>query len=266
MRIGCQIGIWKEGDFEAKIAATGQTTAAGVETFADQLRPYHDEPDRFRSVLAGAGLVLTGAYFNSPDFIRAEAADAVVAQAAADCRFLRAVGGEFLLLNGGVAKGDDDRAFTDEEFAQLAKVFNRIGGAAAEMGVAVVTHPHRGCQVETPADLDRLAAAGLDWQRVGLCVHAAHQVLAGADPYAIYEKHAARVRYVHVGDCDQDGKGARLGEGVLDQPRLMQPLLEAGFDGWVIVECGQEGVAPADYVAHAADYLRRTWPDVNWQA
>lgn len=266
MRIGCQIGMWKgEAPFEEKIAAIGKTGAGGVEVFVEHLQPYADDPPRLRALLKAAGLVLTGAYFNSQEFLDGDAADCVVAKALADCRILRAVGAEFLLLNGGLWRGEADRKFTDEEFAHLAKLFNRIGGEAARIGIRVVMHPHWKCQVEVPADVDRLVAAGLDWSRVGLCVHASHQYLAGADPYEIYETCAPYVRYAHVGDSDDNRKGCLLGQGALDQHRLMQPLLDAGFDGWIIVECGKEGVPPERYAAHAVEYLRSTWPDVAWE-
>ena len=265
MRIGCQIGMWKtEQTFEEKVAAIGAAGASGVEVFVEHVRPYADEPDKLKALLEGAGLALTGAYFNSGEFLEPAAADGVVARAVADSRILHAVGAQFLLLNGGLARGEEPREFTDAEFAHLAKLFNHIGDEAAAAGVTTVMHPHWKCQVETPADVERLVAAGLDWRKVGLCVHAAHQYLAGADPYPIYERHAAQVRYVHVGDSDGDRKSCLLGEGALDQRRLMQPLLDAGFDGWIIIECGQEGVAPADYAAHAIEYLRATWPRVAW--
>jgi inosose dehydratase len=267
MRIGCQIGMWKgDATSEEKVAAVGSTGVSGIELFVEHARPYADEPGKLSDLLGAAGLTLTGAYFNSKRFLDVAAADELVAAARADARTLRGAGAGFLLLNGGLWRGDEPREFTDEEFAHLARLLNRIGDAAAGEGVRAVLHPHWKCQVETPADVDRLVAAGLDWQKVGLCVHAAHQYLAGADPYAIHETYAAAVRYVHVGDSDGDRKSCLLGEGALDQERLMRPLLAAGFDGWVIVECGQEGVTPEAYAAHAMAYLRATWPEANWQA
>ncbi len=267
MRIGCQIGMWKgDESFEEKIAAIGRTGASGVEVFVDHLEGFYDRADELKAVIEGADLALSGAYFNSKDFLDVEAEERVVGEAAAASWFLREVGGEFLLLNGGLWKGDTERAFLDEEFAHLANVFNRIGAEAGEIGVSVVMHPHLKCQIETPADVDRLVTAGLDWGRVGLCVHAAHQYLIDADPYEIYENHAARVRYVHVGDSDADKKAALLGEGALDQERLMRPLLEAGFDGWLIIECGKEGVRPEEYAASAIAYMKRTWPEITWES
>ena len=113
MRIGCQIGVWKEPDLESRIAAIGRVGVQGVETFTDQLKPYHEKPARFRALLDPARLILSGAYFNSKDFVNPAAEDAVVAQAQADGRFLRAVGGEFLVVNGGPWVGDERRAFSD---------------------------------------------------------------------------------------------------------------------------------------------------------
>lgn len=265
MRIGCQVGVWKGGDIETVVRAIGKVGVAGVETFTTQLAPYHKEPERFRALLEEAELTLSGAYFNSKEFINPDAEEAVAKQAAADCDFLAAVGGEFLVVNGGVWKGDEPRAFSDEDFAQLAKVLNRIGADAIDRGVNAVVHPHLKCMVETPADVDRLVEAGLDQSQVGLCVHASHQFHIGADPYAIYEKHADWVDYAHIGDADANQKGSFLGQGALDQKRLMKPLLDTGFDGWIIIECGKEGVAPEDYASNAIAWLKATWPEVNWE-
>jgi inosose dehydratase len=258
--------MWKGGDLEATIAAIGEAGVEGLETFAVQLKPYHEEPERFTALLDAAGLRLSGAYFNSKEFVNPAAEEDVVAEAAADCGFLRKVGGEFLVVNGGPPKADPAQGFSDEDFRQLARVLDRIGAGAIERGVQAVMHPHAKCMVETPEDVDRLVEAGVDQAQVGLCVHASHQLHVGADPYAIYETYADWVDYAHIGDADRSRKGAFLGQGVLDQERLMRPLLEAGFDGWIVIECGKEGVIPEEYARNAMAYLRKTWPQVNWEA
>jgi inosose dehydratase len=131
---------------------------------------------------------------------------------------------------------------------------NSIGKAVPEYGVAACMHPHAGCMIESPQDLDRLLEH-LDTALVGLCLHAAHQYMAGYDPYEMYEKHAALVRYLHIGEISSDKKGALLGEGVLDQKRLMKTILDAGYDGWIIIESSKDGVPPRDYVLHAKRYI-----------
>ena len=265
MRIGCQVGMWRGCGLEEAVRGIGAAGVQGVETFATQLQPYHDEPGRFRALLEEAGLRLSGAYFNSTDFVDPAAEEAVVAQAATDCDFLAAVGGEFLVVNGGPGYGDGPREFSDDDFRQLAAVLSRIGATARERGVGAVMHPHLKCMVETPADVGRLVAAGVDQEAIGLCVHASHQLGIGADPYAIYEQHGGWVRYVHIGDSDENRKGALLGQGVLDQERLMRSLLDAGFGGWIILECGKEGVEPEEYARNAVAWLKATWPETDWE-
>lgn len=265
MRIGCQIGMWRSDDTESVIAAMGNVGVDGIETFTTHLKPYYDQPRKFKTLLKAGRLRLSGAYFNSDGFVDPAAEQAVIAEAAGACRFLQAVGGDFLVVNGGIGKGQPARNFSDADFRQLAKVLNGIGAGAAACGVQAVVHPHVNCMVETPADVDRLAASGLDKSKVGLCVHASHQLLAGADAYEIYEKHASWVRYAHIGNS-RDRKGCFLGEGVLDQQRLMRPLLEAGFDGWIIIECGKEGVLPEEYARNAVAYMKATWPQTGWES
>jgi len=264
MRIGCQVNMWKNDDVEQVIPAAGETGVKGIELFVKHIKPYYARPDALAELLRSAGLALSGAYFNSGGFIDPDAEESVLQEAHDACAFLAKVGAGYLILNGGVHKGQPPRTFSEADFGQLARVFNRIGADARDSGVKAVTHPHMGCMVETPADVSRLLDSGLDRELVGLCVHAAHQLKAGADPYEIYEKHASWVRYVHAGDANADGKGAFLEEGVLDQQRLMKPLLEAGYDGWVIIECGRPGTEPEEYAANAAAYLTAQWPDVGW--
>jgi hypothetical protein len=35
----------------------------------------------------------------------------------------------------------------------------------------------------------------------------------------------------------------------------MKALLDAGFDGWIIVESSKDGVSPRDYMLHAKKYI-----------
>ena len=264
MRIGSQIWTWPDGGLGDKLAAIGKTGVAGVEAFVDDLKPYYASPGPLQRLLADAGVTLSGAYYGPANLMDRDAEKPVLAEVEEACRFLREMGKCFLLVNGGVPKGQPPREFSDAEFFQLARMLNRIGALAGRIGIRSVVHPHMGCTVETPADLDRLVAAGLDWSRIGLCTHAAHQYLIGADPYVIGEKYAPRVRYVHLGNADADRKGTLLAAGVLDQRRLMDPLLRAGFNGWLIVESTQDGLPQADYVADAVAYLKRTWPGLQW--
>jgi inosose dehydratase len=235
---------------------------AGIEVFTTHLEPYYAKPKDFKALLTKAGIRLSGAYYNHRGLVEpADQADALT-QAEFACRFLGAVGGEFLIVNGGIGKAD--RPVQPADVKNLANFLNTIAGRAKACKVGVVVHPHWKCTVETPQEVDALLAAGLDAAGVGLCVHATHQFLTGADPYAIYEKHARLVRYAHIGTASREG-GADFEECLLDQKRLMKALTEAGYNGWLTLESRKKDVAPADYAAKAVAYMHATWPNIRWE-
>lgn len=265
MRIGCQIGIWRGAlDLSGAIAAAHTLGCRGLEVFDTDIAQRYGEEKPLREELQRAGIVLTGAYFTSQDFINAAAGRSLLNRARTACDFLKAVGAEFLVMDGG-GQREPGQQFTEAEFAQCAAAMNRIGREAQARGLQAVMHPHRRCMIETAADLERLLAAGLNTDVVGICPHAGHQQHAGADPYLIYEQHASRVKYLHIGDIDANNQGALVGRGVLDQRRLMKPLLEAGYDGWIIIEGGYQEASAHDYVRHAQRYLRAQWPHLVWE-
>ena len=267
MRIGGQIGVWHIEKVDDAIRAMAEAGLDGIEVFAEHLMPFHDDPAALGKMLTDAGIAMSGAYFNADSFVDPAAEDEVIEHAVKTSRCLAAVGGGFLVATGGVYWGKEKDAerptYTDADFEQLAKMLNRIADTAAAAGIETVMHPHLKSTVETLADIDRLIASGLDQSKIGLCVHASHQAMIGADPYEIYEAHGGWVRYAHAGSAGALG-GGFLNEGTLDQERLMEPLLDGGFDGWIIIECGKKDVTPADYAANATAYLKSTWPDVNW--
>ncbi len=265
MKIGCQIGIWRGAlDLSSALAAAGGLGCRGLEVFDTDIMSYYGKEGPLREELQRAGVVLTGAYFTSPDFANAEAGRGLLNRARTVCDFLKAVGAEFLVMGGGTPR-EPGQQFTEAEFAQCAAAMNRLGREAQARGLQAVVHPRRQCMVETPADLDRLLAAGLKSEVVGLCPHAGHQRGVGDDPYAIYEQYASQVRYLHIGDVDAQNRGALVGRGVLDQPRLMKPLLAAGYDGWVIIDGDHDEASGHDYVRHAQRYLTAQWPEVMWE-
>jgi len=253
MKIGCQIGVWG-GSAEEAVRGMGAAGIEGIEVFTGHIAPYYGMENEAKEFLANNNIELTGAYFGSEKFISPEGEEDVVAEALAAAKFLGGVGAPFIILNGGVSKSQKPEGFSDDDFKQLGKTMNSIGKAVQKYGVAACIHPHAGCMIESPEDVDRLLEH-LDTSLVGLCVHAAHQTIADFDPYEIYEQHAALVTYAHIGAIGEGKKGALLGEGILDQKRLMNALLDAGYDGWLTIESSKEGVPRKDYVLHAKKYI-----------
>jgi inosose dehydratase len=255
MKVGCQIGVWG-GNVEDAIIGMGSSGIAGIEVFTGHLVPYYGMESEAKDFLAENKVELTGAYFNSDKFISPADQNAVVSEALSAAKFLSKVGSTFIILNGGVSKSQKPQGFSHDDFKQLAKTMNAIGKSARDYGVLVCMHPHVGCMVESPNDVDRLLEH-LDTAFVGLCVHAAHQVVANCDPYEIYEKHDKLINYAHIGEIGKENKGALLGEGILDQKRLMKALLNVGYDGWIVIESSKEGIPPKEYALHAKNYIEK---------
>jgi len=264
MRVGCQIGVWGAASVEAAIAEMGAAKLKGIELFHAHIVSYYSTPAVLRDCLKKAGMSLAGVYFASDKFIAPDGECEVLDQVKEACDFIRSVEGGFLVMNGGVGK-PEGRTFSDDEFDRMARIANRIGVESRQRDVQTVIHPHIRCMIESCGDVDRLLDAGLNKNLVGLCVHASHQHALGLDPYEMYEKHASWVRYVHVGNTGKDGKGELLGEGALDQNRLHKPILNAGFDGWFIIECRKEGMSAKDYCNDARKFMKSQWRNVRWE-
>lgn len=257
MKFSTQIGIWtdyehieREGVAEV-ITKAGETGVDGIEIFSQHLAYYHDRPTDLAAELAAAGLDLSGVYFN----VDYEDADEYVEEAEQLAETLAAVDGDYLVVGAGPDL-DDDVTPTTADFEAMADMLNRIAARSGFHGIGTVIHLHRGQLIETPENLESLLAAGLDREAVGLCPHATHQFAVGADPYTIYEEHADWVRYLHVSDATEDADGELMGEGILDQHRLHDPLFGAGYDGWVVVEGRTDHTTTAEYVDHALAYVR----------
>ena len=276
MKLGIQIGVmaveWRDkGDTietqpcDIAIEMAGSIGLQGLEVFERHIMDYYDRPDYMRDILEKAGLALTKAYFPMSAALTDGAATLESAKKA--CAFMSTVNGEYLLLNGGPAY-EGENTYARDDYSALAQVANSIGEIGASYGIPIVMHPHFKFMVETNDNLESILDAGLDPEKVGLCVHASHQALAGSDPYIMYERHANLVKYVHVGNGKtQGGKhaGSFLGEGDLDQKRLMNPLLESGFDGWVIIECSKDGIDTKAYAENTLVYLQTSFPEISWE-
>ena len=85
--------------------------------------------------------------------------------------------------------------------------------------------------------------------------------MSGGDPYSFIEAIAKRIVHVHAKDVKvtkEVGKvtgvpsGCACGDGVIDWPRVVKILRNAGFKGVLAVECGTE-----DQAARSIQYLRR---------
>jgi len=170
--------------------------------------------------------------------------------------------------------------FDDGEWKALCDGLNRIGGIAHKQGMRVCYHPHMGTGVMTAREVDRLMAE-TDPQCVHLLLDTAHLWFAGANPLQVTQKHAERIKHVHLKDIRpavvkevheknwsfrdaiEAGVFTVPGDGAIDFVPILDRLSQAGYEGWLVVEAEQDPAKanPLEYALKARDYLARV---IEW--
>lgn len=177
---------------------------------------------------------------------------------------LHAAGGEVLVV---ALEGSDGRPeasgraadpgtprLTDRGWAALAGSLDGLAREALELGHRTAFHGHAGTFVETPEELDRLAAA-TEAALVGICLDVGHYTVGGGDPVEALWRYGERVIHVHLKDVDgpvlerlRNGQVngftealrerifTELGNGILDLPGIVDALVARDYDGWLMVE------------------------------
>lgn len=143
-----------------------------------------------------------------------------------------------------------DPNLTDAQWATYCKNVQRAADRVASHGLIGAFHPHVDCHVQTEEQIERL----LTDTDVQLCFDTGHHVYGGGEPIAFYKKHADRIPYIHIKDCDLAVKAkmdenkwsfakavtedimVEPGNGSIDFAKLHDALVEKGYDGWVVVE------------------------------
>jgi len=143
-----------------------------------------------------------------------------------------------------------DPNLTDKQWKTYCKNVQRAADRVASHGLIGTFHPHVDCHVQTEEQIERL----LDDTTVQLCFDTGHHVYGGGKPISFYLKHADRIPYIHLKDCDLTVKAemdknhwsfakavtenimVEPGKGSIDFRKLHDALVEKGYDGWCVVE------------------------------
>jgi inosose dehydratase len=243
---GCQLGLgFPEGealrlalgDRELRLAEVYASIPATVDgptaTALDEVR------ERLRLLAAGGGEVLCIAFDGSPDRdpFAGRAADAATPR------------------------------LTDDGWARTVALLETIAAETRAAGARIAFHPHAGTYVETPEEVERLAAS-IDPTVLPFCLDVGHYLVGGGDPVAAVRRYGDRVRHVHLKDVDPGVLGrlrsgavggfrdavrerlfTELGSGALDLDGVLVALAEGGYGGWLIVEQDSGWPPPAESAA-----------------
>lgn len=154
---------------------------------------------------------------------------------------------------GGFLPGNR-RTVGDADYRLFAENYAAHEDIARAAGVALAFHPHRGCIVETAAEVDRLLRfhPGL-----GLCVDTGHLLACLDDPLVLLDAHPGRVKALHLKDYDPaSGNFTELGRGRVDLAAVLAWAKRRGWDGPVIVERDSPPIPAVESARISREHLR----------
>jgi inosose dehydratase len=183
-----------------------------------------------------------------------------------------------LAADSGKVGYDEKRdELTEAQWNTVFKNLNAISSLASSVGVTAVLHPHVGTIIETHDDIVRV----VNGSDVAFCLDTGHMVIGGADPVWFSKAHANRVAHSHLKDVDlvwakkvQEGEITYydavvqgmyrpLGQGDVDIRTIVRNLLQAGYQGWFVLEQDnvihsepEEGSGPFADAKASVEFLR----------
>jgi inosose dehydratase len=242
---------------------------------------YPKDPGELKTYLQPRKLEIASAWFSS--FFTEHREKETITDFQKHMAFLKAMGAKVIVVCecGHCIQGkalpvlDEKPVFSNNQWDQLEKGLATLGRMAADHDMSIVYHYHMGTGVQTASEVDRLMAA-TDPQLVSLLLDTGHAYYTGDDPLAIFEKHATRVKHIHLKDIRetvlQQVKQKRMsfldsvkegvftvpGDGVIDFPPVFRAIQDIDYQGWLIVEAEQdpEKAPPLEYARMARKFIK----------
>ena len=159
-----------------------------------------------------------------------------------------------------------EKEFTREDALKSAEVFNKVATAAEAAGLRFAYHCHGYEMLPSPEGtrFDTLAQ-NTDPKRVMFQVDVFHTLHGGADPVAFIDRHAARVKSLHLKDLKKGvaitkGTGTAtpdvdvpLGTGQVDWRAVLRAATKAGASLYYVED---ESADPFGHIPQSLQYLK----------
>jgi inosose dehydratase len=240
-----------------------------------------DDVARVQSDLAKRNLGMLGRFVGL-ELRNAEKREREIERGLEIARFLKAIGGEYLIAaDSGDARRwqeaghvDPAGSLSEPQWRSLGEGLNELGRQVRADGMRVVFHNHVGTYVETEAETSRLLDE-TDSELVGWCLDSGHLAYGGGDTLRMLNHFGDRVTYVHIKDVD--GKAlersraeqwgfdkalknyifAPLGLGIARVPEVIDALHAHRYDGWIIIEQDTTPGDPTEIAKQNRIYLEQ---------
>lgn len=242
---------------------------------------YPKDVETLKHKLDVRGMRICNAWFSS--LLLSEGYDATIEAFIKHRDFLHALGARVIGASeqGNSIQGKDVSIFgekpvyTEEQWALIAKGFNKMGELAREKDMYFTVHHHMGTGVQTAEEIDKLMEL-TDPNLVYLLFDTGHLSFSGEDVLGVLKKYVNRVKHVHLKSIrqsvidDAKDKGYSFldsvragsftvpGDGDFDFTPVFDILDEAGYEGWIVVEAEQDPAKanPFEYAVLARNYIR----------
>ena len=116
-------------------------------------------------------------------------------------------------------------------------VLKEIIPFAEEKGILICLENHANNSLETIADYDRVFET-LSSPNIGFCVDTGHIEAAGIQLSDVAAHFPTKINHIHVKEAEKFGveKFVRFGEGVTDNNRFIETMVDIGYSGYISVE------------------------------
>ena len=284
MKIGFGTQLWlKDRHYENFHRMLDEMALVGLDGF-EMCYPfliewYEHDPLELKKLLGMHGLEL-GSYYTGIGFGHKDTIRGQVEEFKRRCRFVRQVGGQYVLLDGGEKDWQRDYRDVDEYIQVIADTANELGQYARSNGLTLAWHQHWGSVFEDESAFKRLMEL-TDPGWVGFCPDVGQLALCGFDVAATIRAFLERIEFVHYKDItfagrpegelwaggirapadpgaynvDSRGRWVELGRGVVPFPEITSILLSAGYDGWFMDDFDYSGYSPRESAKACKDYL-----------
>jgi inosose dehydratase len=171
---------------------------------------------------------------------------------------------------------DEAARLSDSDWHRMMDHIKTISEIAwEEYGVRPVIHPHAGGHIEFEDELAKLSTC-IPYETAGLCLDTGHLYYSKMDPVQALIDYQDSIDYVHFKDINleqyehamdsklpffeacAEGVMCRIGEGVLNYPKIKSTLEKIDYQGFITVEQERDprdnGSSLADVKA-SRDYL-----------
>lgn len=155
-----------------------------------------------------------------------------------------------------------ERTLSAAQRAELNKNVQYLSTLVKERyNIQLLVHPHADSHLETEEEIESLLAE--TDEDVQLCFDIGHHAYAGGDACSFLKKHATRIPYLHLKNCDQNvlsdmkrnswpfAKAVTQGimcepwKGIVDFEEVQKTISEISFTGLAVVEQDMYPVAPS---------------------